>query len=179
MCLLCAPCVARGTVYVNATFGDLPLDAVITPVPGWNMTIVKTVQTMETGTCGVGFSCAVGTTDPVPCPLGMLGSETADGPECSTPCPQDHYCPNATSIIPCPNNTYSVLGTWSQEGCLCNEGFECAYDRSFSLQVPLNMSIGTWLTSTDMQEGVLNAVLDAMRAPPEKVTLASSAVAID
>lgn len=164
-------------MYVNVTFSNMPLGTTLKSIPGWTMTVVKTTQTVEYGTCGVGFACPVGTSDPVPCPLGRVGTVTDLGPVCTTPCPADHYCPNATTILLCPNNTFSAPGGWSQETCLCDEGYECAYDRDFSVRVPLNTSLLGWLIDADTQTRVVQAVFDAVLATPKLAKLVDTSVA--
>ena len=161
------------TWFVNVTFTGLSGNETITPVPGWSVTIMHTEPTLEYGACAVGFSCPIGTTEPVPCPHGVLGSETELGPMCVTPCPADHYCPNATAAVPCPEHTFSAEEAWSMEPV---RGRVRVHLRT--VQVPLNVTIGQWTVSPEDQQQLLQAVYDAMLAAPASVNLASTSVAL-
>ena len=178
MYLLLAARAVHCTWFVNVTFAGLLGNATVNHVPGWSVTIVRTTPIVEYGACTVGFSCPIGTTDPVPCPHGMLGSETETGPMCVTPCPADHYCPNATAAVPCPEHTFSAEGSWSMESCLCEDGYECTYARDLDVRVPLNVTIGHWTIRPEDQQQLLQAVYDAMLAAPGAVGLTSTSVVL-
>ena len=76
-------------------------------------------------TCPPGsYSLATGLTKSDDCPLCVAG----------------FYCPNPTTQLPCPNNTYAPAGSNDLGSCACAPGFRCIITKIVHAQIVLAMT---------------------------------------
>ncbi|CEM37955.1 unnamed protein product [Vitrella brassicaformis CCMP3155] len=108
------------------------------------------------GLCPVGFYCPQGTDNPIPCPFGTFGNETAQSDEtvACTSCPPGRYCgdanlTNPTGTGPCDPGYFCVGGAKSSHptdrtapplftGNICPEGSFCPDGTDTAFPCPNN-----------------------------------------
>jgi hypothetical protein len=162
---LCLVACANAVYVVNVTFTGVGVGATL-PLPSlWTMNITGDTILVNTGTCPAGFYCPPGTQAPVPCPLGTFWGRTGRDSVCTRSCPINHYCPDASAALPCPEHTTSPLGSSSKLQCACADGFQCTYSKEVQLHVLLQLPLKTWLGSAVVQSQFVKVVAAASGVP--------------
>ena len=124
----------------------------------------------NTGLCS-GQGCVHGDSVET-CPPGSYSMQT--GLAKSTDCPlciQGFYCPDTLTMLPCPNNTWSVAGSNDLGDCTCAPGYRCVITKVVHAQVVLQMSATTFKSSPLLQSKYIAAIAAAANVDPSLVTI--------
>ena len=76
------------------------------------------------------------------CPRGSYSLSTGLMQAADCPlCVAGFYCPNPTTQLACPNNTWSVAGSQDLSACTCAPGYQCVITKIVHAQVMLAMTV--------------------------------------
>ena len=157
----------KGDIVVNVSIFHVNLN--VTDFPG----IVSDIIEVEPLLCPAGFYCPQGCTQPIPCPPGTLRNTSGgrSALDCA-PCPENNYCPSPFIQIPCPNNTFSNIGSSSRAQCYCVEGFHCIYVRQLVVVISLNVTLADFENDTNsVRTDFITGLAAAASVPVSDVVL--------
>lgn len=121
-----------------------------------------------TGVCS-GPDCRNGSTT-MTCPDGSYSTRTGLSAATECPlCPKGYYCPNATTMVQCPANTYCDVGKHDLSECLCAPGYQCIITKVVHAEVVLQMSVDAF--TADLRQKYIAAIAAAAGVDVSLVTI--------
>jgi len=106
------------------------------------------------------------------CPPGSYSTQPglANKQDCPL-CIANYYCPDALTILPCPNNTQSSAGANDLSQCKCGPGYQCIITKVVHASVVLQISADRFRMDTQLQKNYANAIAASAGVDPSLVSI--------
>ena len=86
----------------------------------------------------------------------------------------DHYCPNSTVAVGCPENTVAQEGSDKLQKCTCVAGYQCSYQKVLTFRILYNAStesgFNNLANNSDLTAQFKLQIANTCQVDPSKVT---------